>query len=101
MKHYYVYILTNKTNRVLYIGVTGHLFKRVWEHRSKLVEGFSKKYSTTKLVYFDSFNNPSEAIAAEKKLKGWLRIKKVNLINTLNPAWKDLFEEIDPSLRSG
>ena len=94
MKHYYVYILTNKTNRVLYIGITNDLVRRVWEHKEKLVPGFTEKYNVTKLVYYEVFNSPEEAIAREKQLKGWLRSKKIELINRFNPEWRDLYYEI-------
>jgi len=94
MKHYYVYILTNKTNRVLYIGITNNLVRRVWEHKEKLVPGFTAKYNVTKLVYYEVFNSPEEAIAREKQLKGWLRRKKIELINRFNPEWRDLYYEI-------
>jgi len=90
MKSYFVYILTNRYNTVLYIGVTNDLQKRVWEHKNKLVDGFSKKYNLTKLVYFEEFANVEEAIAAEKKLKGWVRRKKDLLISSSNPSWRDL-----------
>ena len=94
MKHYYVYILTNKTNRVLYIGITNNLVRRVWEHKEKLVPGFTAKYNVTKLIYYEVFNSPEEAIAREKQLKGWLRRKKIELINRFNPEWRDLYYEI-------
>ncbi len=90
MKAYYVYILTNKYNKVLYIGVTNDLQRRVYEHKRGTIEGFTKKYNLTKLVYFEEFTNINDAIAAEKKLKGWLRLKKIALIESKNPDWKDL-----------
>jgi len=101
MKHYYTYILANHTDKVLYTGVTGNLLKRIWEHKNKLIDGFTKKYKVTKLVYFESFSDPNEAISAEKKIKGWVRKKKIGLIESMNPKWCDLYFEIDPSLRSG
>jgi len=91
MKHYYIYILTNKNNNVLYTGVTNDLLRRMYEHRSKLIEGFTKKYNVNKLVYFEEFRDINEAIAAEKKIKGWLRNKKITLVDSKNPEWKDLF----------
>lgn len=96
MKKYYVYILTNKTNNVLYTGVTNNLERRMFEHRNKLIEGFTKKYNVSKLVYMEIFNNVEDAIAGEKKIKGWVRSKKNSLIEAMNPTWKDL----DSSLRS-
>lgn len=90
MRSYYVYILSNWNNKVFYIGVTNNLERRVFEHKNKLVEGFTKKYNLTKLVYFENFSDIDDAIAAEKKLKGWLRIKKVRLIESKNPTWSDL-----------
>lgn len=90
MKSYFVYILTNISNRVLYVGVTNNLERRIYEHKNKIIEGFTKKYNLTKLVYIECFNNTEDAIAAEKKIKGWLRIKKIKLIESKNPEWKDL-----------
>lgn len=100
MKNYCVYILTNKANQVLYIGVTNNLNRRLCEHRNGLVEGFTKKYNVAKLVYFEQFTNISDALANEKKLKGWLRQKKIDLINSNNPNWEDLSLR-DPSFHSG
>ncbi len=91
MKHYHVYILTNINNKVLYTGVTNDLFRRMYEHKSKFIGGFTKKYNVSKLVYFEEFQNINEAITAEKRIKGWLRNKKINLIESKNPEWKDLF----------
>ena len=88
---YYVYILTNFTNQVLYIGVTNNLIKRVWEHKNKLVKGFTYKYNTDKLVYFESTEDVLSAIAREKQLKGGSRQKKLDLINKFNSEWKDLY----------
>ncbi len=93
-KEYYIYIMTNKRNTVLYTGVTNDLIKGVYEHKSKLVEGFTKKYNINKLVYFEMYENPSEAIAREKQIKAGSRQKKINLINTINLEWKDLYLEI-------
>jgi putative endonuclease len=91
MKKYYTYILTNKSNQVLYVGMTNNLLRRVWEHKSKLIEGFTKRYNVDKLVYFESFNTKEEAIKREKQLKSGSRNKKIELINQLNPEWKELF----------
>lgn len=87
---YYVYILTNKTNNVLYIGMTGDIQRRISEHKSEMIDGFSKRYHTHKLVYFEEFSHPQEAIAREKQLKGYKRYKKILLIDTINPEWNDL-----------
>jgi len=95
MKHYYVYILTNKTNKVLYTGVTDSLLRRVFEHKQGLTEGFTKKYNVKKLVFSESFTNPNDAIASEKKIKGWSRKKKIELIESKNPRWKDLSIELE------
>ncbi|MBQ8772204.1 MAG: GIY-YIG nuclease family protein [Clostridia bacterium] len=89
---YYIYILTNSTHKVLYIGVTNNLQRRVWEHKNKIHDGFSKKYKTDILVYFESAGQVEDAIAREKQLKKWNRQKKESLINSLNPQWNDLFE---------
>ena len=89
---YYVYILTNKTNNVLYIGMTNDIQRRISEHKSELIDGFSKRYHTHKLVYFEKFNHPNEAIEREKQLKGYVRAKKIALINGLNPTWENLSE---------
>jgi len=89
-KKYYVYILTNKLNNVLYIGVTNDLIRRIFEHKNKLVEGFTKKYNLRKLVYYEVTNNIESAINREKQLKNWHRDWKINLINQFNPDWKDL-----------
>ena len=87
---YWVYILTNKHNTVFYIGITNDLKRRFFEHKNKLVDGFTSKYNLAKLVYFAQFNDPEEAISYEKRLKGWLRIKKIDLIKSFNPNWDDL-----------
>ena len=94
MKQYYVYILTNKHNNVLYTGVTGNLFERVQQHKSKSIEGFTKRYNVTKLVYYEAFDDPSSAILREKQIKGGSRKKKIDLIESTNVEWKDLFEKM-------
>ena len=86
-------MLTNKSNKVLYIGVTNNLERRVFEHRNKLVEGFSKKYNLKKLVYYEATDDVISAIRREKQLKNWHRDWKINLIKEFNPSWKDLSEE--------
>lgn len=93
-KQGYVYILTNKHNKVLYTGVTSDLVKRVYEHKNDLTEGFTKKYNVHKLVYFEVFDHILNAIEREKQIKGWLRSKKINLIESGNPEWEDLYEEL-------
>ena len=100
-KLYYAYIATNKNNTVLYTGITNNLERRAFEHKNKLFKGFTSEYSVNKIVWYDVFNSPDEAIAAEKKIKGWLRVKKVNLIRSINPKFQDLINDRDPSLRSG
>ena len=87
---YFVYILSNWNDSVLYIGVTGNLSRRLYEHRNHLVDGFSSKYNTEKLVYFEETSDVYSAIAREKQLKGWTRKKKNDLIMKVNPEWKDL-----------
>ena len=89
MQEYYVYILTNKS-KTLYTGVTNNLTRRMYEHKNKLVEGFTKKYNLTKLVYYELFNNINDAIRREKQIKGLLRKKKIALIEMINPKWEDL-----------
>ena len=90
---YFVYILTNKS-RTLYIGVTNDLVRRVYAHKNKLVDGFTKKYNINQLVYFEETASVLEAIAREKQLKGWLRAKKVTLVESSNPHWRDLGIEL-------
>ncbi|MBI2608606.1 MAG: GIY-YIG nuclease family protein [Deltaproteobacteria bacterium] len=94
MKNGYVYILTNKFNRVLYIGVTSNLSRRMEEHKLKLVEGFTKKYNLSKLVYFEELPSIIEAIEAEKKIKAGSRKKKLELIKKVNPQWTDLSQSL-------
>ena len=93
MNQYFVYILTNKSNKVLYIGVTNDLERRIYEHKNKMVDGFSKRYNLTKLVYFEETSDVKSAIEREKQLKNWHREWKKNLINRFNPDWKDLSRE--------
>jgi len=92
VKLYYVYIMTNRKNGVLYIGITNDLERRVFEHKHKLDQGFTSKYNCTRLVYYDSTPDVRAAIAAEKRIKGWLRKKKIELIESMNPEWRDLSE---------
>ena len=86
--------MTNKLNSVLYTGVTSNLEKRVHEHKSKLIEGFTKKYNVDKLVYYEVFDDIDNAIAREKQMKAGSRQKKIDLITSINPAWKDLYNEL-------
>lgn len=90
---YYVYILTNFTNKVLYTGMTNNLLRRTYEHKTEVNKSFSRKYKTHKLVYYEEYNHPQEAILREKQIKGFLRIKKIELVDSMNPDWKDLSEE--------
>lgn len=90
----YVYIVTNKRNTTLYAGVTSDLVKRVYEHRAEFVDGFTKRYKLTKLVYYEICDEIETAIVREKQIKGGSRAKKLQLINGMNPDWKDLYEEL-------
>lgn len=103
MHNYYVYVLTTDNNKVMYIGVTNDLVRRVDEHKNRKVDGFTKQYNVRKLVYLEQANKAEDAISREKQLKGWTRKKKNALVETKNPQWKDLSLEWqeDPSLRSG
>jgi len=91
---YFVYILTNKYNGTLYIGVTNDLIKRIWQHKNKVVDGFTKKFDISRLVYFEECQSINEAIKREKQVKKWNRQWKINLIEKHNPLWDDLYEEI-------
>ena len=90
MKTYFVYIVINKPKGTLYIGVTNDLERRISEHKKKLIKGFTSQYNLDKLVYYEDFNDVSEAIACEKKIKGWVRQKKIALIESKNLNWVDL-----------
>jgi len=92
--NYYIYILTNKRNTTLYIGVTNDLVRRVFEHKSKLVEGFTKKYNLNKLVYFEQSADILSALEREKQLKAGSRQKKIDLIEIKNSEWRDLHLEL-------
>ena len=87
---FYVYMMSNWNNKVLYIGITNNLQRRVYEHKNKLLKGFTSKYNVDKLVYFEEFSEPKVAITREKQLKGWKREKKNQLIETVNSEWSDL-----------
>lgn len=93
MNKYYVYILTNKSNRVLYTGVTNNIDRRIYEHKNSTKESFTKKYNVNKLVFIEEFNSIYEAIKSEKIIKGWIRVKKITLIESINPTWKDLLKD--------
>jgi putative endonuclease len=90
----FIYILTNKYNKVLYTGVTSDLRKRIWEHREKLVDGFTKRYNVSKLVYYEIFADIRDAIAREKQIKAGSRQKKIDLIAGMNPEWRDLYDDL-------
>ena len=114
MRQYYVYIMTNKS-KTLYTGVTNNLERRAYEHKQKIVPGFTSKYKIDKLVYYEVTPDVKAALVREKQIKGWLRKRKIALIESVNPAWTDLSQEwfdlpvknvdrlkvTDPSLRSG
>lgn len=91
---YFVYIITNKNNTVLYTGLTGNLKKRTYEHRNKLIVGFTTRYNLTKLVYYEVFSDSIAAISREKKIKAGSRAKKMELIKEFNPGMVDLYERI-------
>jgi putative endonuclease len=93
-KQYYVYITTNKTNTVLYTGITNNLKRRIYEHKNKLLSGFTKKYNINKLVYYEIFDNSYYAIQREKQIKGGPRKKKIELIKNFNPNFNDLYDII-------
>ena len=94
-RQYYVYIMTNRSNKVLYTGVTSDLKRRIYEHKEKkLAAAFTTKYSITKLVYYEVFQDTENAILREKQLKAGSRQKKVDLVNSTNRAWRDLYEEL-------
>jgi len=91
---YYVYIMTNRRNTVLYIGVTNDLKRRVYEHKEKMADGFTKKYNITKLVYYEVCEEIQSAISREKQLKAGSRQGKIELVNGMNKEWRDLYEEL-------
>ena len=93
-KQYYIYILFNKRNGTLYVGVTSNLKKRIWEHKNKFVDGFTKKYGVDKLGYYETTENIESAILREKQLKAGTRKKKIELIESVNPDWIDLYDSI-------
>ncbi len=93
-RQYYIYIMTNQRNTVLYTGITNDLKRRCFEHKEKLVEGFTSRYNITKLVYYEVCQDVVAAISREKQIKGGSRAKKVALVNNMNPGWKELYDEI-------
>jgi len=92
---YAVYIATNKNQSVLYTGVTSDLQQRIYQHKQKVVKGFTKRYNVSQLVYYELFNDIQEAIAREKQIKGGSREKKIELIEHLNPSWRDLYDDFE------
>jgi putative endonuclease len=94
MKQYYVYILAKARNSTFYVGVTNDLIRRIWEHKNELADGFTKKYGIKMLVYYEIHNDIEEAIKREKLIKRWKREYKMNVIETMNPDWKDLYDDI-------
>ena len=97
MKNMYVYIITNRYKGTLYIGVTNNLFRRIYEHKNKIIEGFSSKYNLNKLVYYECFDSEEFAILREKQLKGWTRKRKIELIESKNLYWNDLYDDLASS----
>ncbi len=91
-RHYYVYLMTNKKNAVIYTGVTNDLIRRVYEHKEKLVKSFTSRYNINKLVYYEVFRDVGCAIIREKQIKGGSRAKKIELINSMNLEWNDLYD---------
>ncbi len=87
---FYVYILTNKYNNVMYVGVTNNLTRRLYEHKNELIDGFTKRYHVHKLVFYESTGDPVSAIAREKEIKGWTRDKKNTLVESKNPNWEEI-----------
>jgi len=94
MKNYYVYMLASGRNGTLYTGITSDLLKRAWEHKNKVVEGFTKEYDVNRLVYYECHDDPESAILREKQIKKWNRQWKINLIEKENSGWKDLYDDL-------
>lgn len=95
MKTYYVYIVTNKKNGTLYIGVTSNIARRIYEHKQKITQGFTSRYNLDRLVYIESTEDVHAAITREKNMKAWKREWKIKLIQEMNPNWDDLYETIN------
>jgi len=93
-RQYYIYMMTNKNNFVLYTGVTNDLKRRAYEHKQKIVEGFTRRYNVTKLVYYEISDDAESAISREKQIKGWSRKNKDDLVGRMNPEWCDLYKDI-------
>ena len=93
-KQAYIYFMSNRYNKVLYVGITSNLIKRVWEHKKKVVDGFTKRYNLNKLVYYEIDDDIETAINREKQIKSWPRKRKIELIHSLNPHWDDLYEKL-------
>ena len=93
-QHFYIYLMSNPGRTVLYAGVTRNLVKRVWQHKEKVADGFTKKYNVTDLVYYEIFDSPLEAIEREKQIKSWSRKRKNQMVEAENSSWKDLYDEI-------
>jgi putative endonuclease len=93
-EQYYIYLMTNEYNTVLYTGVTSDLIKRIYEHKEKLIAGFTKKYNVNKLVYYEIFTDINNAITREKQIKAGSRQKKIDLVNSVNPEWLDLYDDL-------
>lgn len=93
-KNYYVYIVTSQKNGTLYTGITSDIARRTWEHREKIINGFSSKYNTKRLVYVETYNDVAEAIKREKNIKAWKRAWKIEAIEKQNPEWNDLYKTI-------
>ncbi|MBL8641977.1 MAG: GIY-YIG nuclease family protein [Alphaproteobacteria bacterium] len=93
-ENFYVYILSNQSNRVVYTGVTSNLVKRIWQHKNKVADGFTSKYNVNKLVYFENHDDAENAIKREKNIKDWKRAWKNELIEKENPDWRDLYDDI-------
>ena len=92
MQKYYVYILNSPTG-TLYVGMTNDLERRIYQHKHELIDGFTKKYNITRLAYFEETTDVNAAIQREKEIKGWRRSKKISLVKSMNPTWKDLAED--------
>ena len=93
-KQYYVYLICNKNNTTIYTGITSDLKRRIWEHKNKTTKGFSSKYNLYKLLYYEIYNDPENAIIREKQIKSGSREKKIELIESMNPKWIDLYDNL-------